>query len=94
MGPFGVRRSPKEDSDLERAEGARPTPPAMTSAPMTPEHLQLLSDRRLQEAADRPLSTSGDADADAHDRALVRMARYEIRRRQCAVPVTDRYSSV
>ena len=63
-------------------------------APMTPEHLQLLSDRRLQEAADRAPVATGDADADAHDRALVRMARYEIRRRRCEVPVTDRYSSV
>ena len=63
-------------------------------APMTPEHLQLLSDRRLQEAADRAPVATGDADADARDRALARMARYEIRRRRCEVPVTDRYSSV
>ena len=59
---------------------------------MTPEHLQLLSDRRLRETADR--APSGDADADARVRALARMARYEIRRRQCAVPVMDRYAAV
>ena len=64
------------------------------NAPMTPEHFQLLSDRRLQEAADHTPSPSGNADADTRDRALARMARYEIRRRRCEVPVTDRYSSV
>ena len=61
---------------------------------MTPEHLQLFSDRRLREAADRPAVDSGDREADARDRAFVRMARYELRRRRCEVPVTDRYSSV
>ena len=63
-------------------------------APMTPEHFQLLSDRRLRETVDRASSASNDGDADARDRALVRLARYEIRRRRCEVPVTDRYSSV
>ncbi len=61
---------------------------------MTPEHFQLLSDRKLQEAADREPAPSGDADADARERAMCRMARYEIRRRRCDVPVRDRYSSV
>ena len=54
----------------------------------TPEHLQLLSDRKLEEAA-RP----SDADAPAADRALRRAAQYELRRRQCAVPVRDRYTT-
>ena len=62
--------------------------------PMTPEHLQLFSDRRLKEAADRPLTDSGDSEADARDRAFVRMARYEMCRRRCEVPVSDRYASV
>ena len=61
---------------------------------MTPEHFQLLSDQKLQEAADRDPAPSGDADADARNRALARTARYEIRRRRCEVPVQDRYSSV
>ena len=61
---------------------------------MTPEHFQLLSDQKLQEAADRDPAPSGNPDTDARDRALIRMARYEIRRRRCEVPVRDRYSSV
>lgn len=61
---------------------------------MTPEHLQLLSDRRLEETANKPLSPSGDSNADDRERALARMARYEIRRRRCDVPVQDRYSAV
>lgn len=51
---------------------------------VTPEHLQLLSDKKLKEAA--------ESQSDA-DRALVRAARYELKRRQCEVPVSDRYSS-
>ncbi|MDT0632458.1 hypothetical protein RQM47_10685 [Rubrivirga sp. S365] len=61
---------------------------------MTPEHFQLFSDRKLQEAVDRPVAPSDDRDAETRDRALVRMARYEIRRRRCEVPVADRYASV
>ena len=64
------------------------------TAPLTPEHFQLLSDSRLQEAADREPEPSADAETEARDRALARMARYEIRRRRCEVPVKDRYSSV
>ena len=76
---------------MEPAGAPAYTPPTM-SAPMTPEHLQLLSDRRLQETIER--APTGDGDTDARDRALVRMARYEIRRRRCEVPVTDRYACV
>ena len=53
---------------------------------VTPEHLQLLSDKKLLEAAETVPETD-------QDRALVRAARYELRRRQCDVPVSDRYSS-
>ena len=61
----------------------------MTTPPMTPEHLQLLSDKKLASAASLDREPSSDS-----DRALVRMARYEIRRRRCEVPVHDRYAHV
>jgi hypothetical protein len=57
---------------------------------MTPEHLQLFSDKKLQAAANR---TDGDGASDA-DRVMVRMARYEMCRRRCEVPVHDRYVHV
>ncbi len=58
------------------------------TAPLTPEHLQLFSNQRLEKAtsheeAERPTSD--------HDRAMERAARYELRRRACEVPVKDRY---
>ena len=51
---------------------------------LTPEHFQLLSTRRLTDAAD---TTEEMTD-------MARMARYELRRRECAVPVRQRYDSV
>ena len=56
---------------------------------MTPEHLQLLSDRALDQAAD----AERRADAPAEDRALARAARFEQRRRRCEVPVKDRFAT-
>ena len=61
------------------------------SHPMTPEHLQLFSTRHLQEALAERVSTT-DEEAAAPD--MARMARYEMRRRQCQVPVRNRYASV
>ena len=58
--------------------------------PMTPEHLQLLSDQQLVDAAEQRSKSPAPDDARA---ALSRMARYELRRRQCDVPVRDRYDS-
>lgn len=56
----------------------------MTS--VTPEHLQLLSDKKLQQAVE-------DESISTEDVALARAARYELKRRQCEVPVSDRYTS-
>lgn len=58
--------------------------------PFTPEHLQLMSDRKLQETVEE--RTTEKPPSPDHD-ALVRMARYEIRRRKGDVPVRDRYTS-
>jgi hypothetical protein len=57
--------------------------------PLTPEHLQLLSDEKLRDATEPKRAPSSD-----YDRALVRMARYETYRRRCEVPVRDRYGHV
>ena len=56
--------------------------------PLTPEHLQLLSDRRLDEVA-----RSDDGGKNADRGALARAARYEAARRRCEVPVADRYGT-
>lgn len=58
--------------------------------PITPEHLQLLSDKKLR-AATEPSRGVPPSDS---DRALIRMARYEACRRRCEVPVHDRYGHV
>ena len=60
---------------------------------MTPEHLQLLSTRRL-EAAIRPDGRTSMTEEVSADGDLARMARFELRRRQCQVPVQNRYDSV
>ena len=60
-------------------------------ATLTPEHLQLLSDKRLEEAA-RQTPEAGDDDAQRSGRqAIARAARYEMSRRRGEVPVRDRY---
>ena len=61
---------------------------ARADAPLTPEHLQLLSDQALEKAA-RP--ADADRQSAGSGRALERAARYELRRRSCEVPVHDRY---
>lgn len=58
---------------------------------MTPEHMQLLSDKKLKEAAEEKTTSEAPNDMKA---ALARMARYEIRRRRGDVPVRDRYGHV
>lgn len=61
--------------------------PAPTPPTLTPEHLQLFSDQRLEKA-----STHDDASPAAdRDPAMERAARYELRRRSGEVPVKDRY---
>ena len=61
---------------------------------VTPEHMQLLSDKRLEEAA-REWTEAEGADLDETKRqgrqAVMRAARYEMARRRCEVPVNDRY---
>ena len=59
---------------------------------MTPEHLQLLSTRRLTDAASERVSESDETSTASAD--LARMARFELRRRACDVPVRNRYASV
>ena len=61
------------------------------STPRTPEHVQLLSDRRLDEVA-RDIPEGSDDDARSR-RALARTARFEQRRRTCDVPVRNRYGT-
>lgn len=60
---------------------------------MTPEHLQLLSTRHL-EAAAHPDERTSDTEEVPATGGMVRMARFELRRRQCQVPVRNRYDSV
>lgn len=60
---------------------------------MTPEHLQLLSTRNL-EAAAHPDEQTSDTEEVAVTGDMARMARFELRRRQCQVPVRNRYDSV
>ena len=66
----------------------------------TPEHLQLLSAKRLADVAENPrLADEAEAGGPAGDEAarerkraaLARLARYEIVRRRGEVPVRDRY---
>ena len=65
------------------------------SHPITPEHLQLFSTRRLKETlAERVSTTDEEVSADAATADMARMARYEMRRRQGQVPVRNRYASV
>lgn len=59
---------------------------------MTPEHFQLLSTRHL-EAAAHPDEHTSDTEEVATG-GMARMARFELRRRQCQVPVRNRYDSV
>lgn len=63
----------------------------MNRTPLTPEHLQLLPTRRL-EAAVLPDATSESGETLPPE--MARLARYELRRRQCQVPVRNRYASV
>jgi len=58
--------------------------------PTTPEHLQLLSDKHLDEAA---RDTDAKDAPDDGQRAMARAARYEQRRRHADVPVNDRYGA-
>ena len=63
---------------------------------LTPEHMQLLSDKRLEETALNADTASGAAtdEAQRQDRqAMARAARYELARRRCEVPVRDRYGN-
>ncbi len=71
--------------------GTEPTAPIMPT-PMTPEHLQLLSTRHLTAAAERV--SDSDETSTRDDGGLARMARFELRRRACSVPVNHRYASV
>lgn len=66
----------------------------MSDPPFTPEHLQLLSPKHLEAAARDDAAPASDADEAAERAARSRMARYEIRRRRCEVPVRDRYACV
>lgn len=59
---------------------------------LTPEHLQLLSTRRLNDAATDRVSESDETSSKGTD--LARMARFELRRRAGDVPVRNRYDSV
>lgn len=69
-------------------------------SPLTPEHLQLLPKGRL-EAAVQPTETPTDADgaasggdaSDGEASEMSRLAKYELRRRQAQVPVSNRYAS-
>lgn len=62
------------------------------STPMTPEHLQLFSTRHLEDAAHPAERLSETEEETTGD--IARMARYELRRRQCTVPIRHRYASV
>ena len=57
-------------------------------SPLTPEHFQLISNRRLQDAARPTDQASGD------ESEMAKLAKYELRRRQAQVPVAHRYASV
>lgn len=59
---------------------------------MTPEHLQLLSTRRLNEVMSEKVSESDETAT--QEGGMARMARFELRRRACDVPVNHRYASV
>ncbi len=59
--------------------------------PMTPEHLQLLSTSRLTAAAEK---VSESDETSTTDSSMAQMARFELRRRACDVPVNHRYASV
>ena len=59
---------------------------------LTPEHLQLLSTRRLNEAVTERDPGSDETTGTRTD--MARMARFELRRRACSVPVRNRYESV
>ena len=62
---------------------------------VTPEHMQLLSDKRLEEAVRESQAADGtDTDEVARQgrQAVARAARYELARRRCEVPVRDRYA--
>ena len=59
-------------------------------APLTPEHFQLMSDKKLRETVEERSSSDLPEEARA---ALARLARYEMRRRKGDVPVRDRYTS-
>ncbi len=56
--------------------------------PTNPEHLQLLSDKKLDQAAHDEGTSNDSSDS---RRAMARAARYEQRRRNGDVPVSDRY---
>ena len=95
--PRGRRRNRRGPRVLK---GEFPSVPMPT--PITPEHLQLLSDKRLAEAAredDGDGAQEGDQETDGDDtvwiarKAMARAARYEIRRRAADVPVRDRFTS-
>lgn len=58
---------------------------------VSPEHVQLLSDLSLRTAIDACRERDRLTDREA---ALARTLRYELRRRQCEVPVADRYDCV
>ena len=61
---------------------------------LTPEHFQLLSTRRLTEAV-APSEPSSEGIVPAAGSArMAQMARFELRRRACQVPVRHRYASV
>ena len=56
---------------------------------ITPEHIQLLSSRKLE-----ALAQDHDNDPQPLDEDVARwrrIARFELRRRRCEVPVKDRY---
>lgn len=71
--------------------GTEPTDPIMLT-PMTPEHLQLMSTRDLTEAAAERVSDTEETSTQGD--GMARMARFELRRRACSVPVNHRYASV
>ena len=66
----------------------------MTTVPtVTPEHMQLFSDKRLEDTLRQSDEANGnEAERQGH-RAVARAARYELARRRCEVPVRDRYSA-
>ena len=58
---------------------------------VTPEHMQLFSDKRLEEALRQLGEADGKEEGREDRRAVARAARYELARRRCEVPVRDRY---